>query len=138
MTLLRPQRGAIPSPVPSAVSAPSWEGLRQAQLRFQRCGDCHGITHTPAVLCAHCNSRSLGWETSAGTGAIYSWTVVWRPQMPEFVVPYAPIVVDMDEGWQMLSNLIGCDHEALDVGLGVRVDFHQLNDEITLPYFRPA
>ena len=35
-------------------------------LHFQRCGDCGGITHTPGVLCAHCASRALTWEASAG------------------------------------------------------------------------
>ncbi len=57
---------------------------------------------------------------SAGTGAIYSWTTVWRPPTPAFTVPYVPIVVDMDEGWQMLSCLVGCEHDAAAVGWGCR------------------
>jgi uncharacterized OB-fold protein len=105
---------------------------------FQRCADCDGITHTPAVMCAHCVSRNLTWERSAGTGAVYSWTTVWRPQTPAFTIPYTAVIVDVDEGWQMLSNLIGCEHDAVDVGMRVEVEFHPLNDEITLPYFRPS
>lgn len=139
MTLLEPQRGAIPVPVPSLFSRPYWEGCAAGELRFQRCEDCGGITHTPAMVCAHCASRRLVWEASAGTGSVYSWTTVWRPQTPEFVVPYVAIIVDMDEGWQMLSNLIGCEHDAVEVGMRVAVEFHPIGDgEITLPYFRPA
>jgi uncharacterized protein len=138
MSILQPQTCDIPKPYPTVVSRPYWDGLRRGELLFQRCGACSGITHTPSIVCAHCSSRSLSWEASAGTGTIYSWTTVWRPQTPAFEVPYTAIVVDMDEGWQILSNLVGCEHDAAQIGMRVRVEFHPLDDEITLPYFRPV
>jgi hypothetical protein len=119
------------------LSQPYWDGCSRHELLFQRCGACGGITHTPAVLCAHCCARELTWETSAGTGTIYSYTIVWRPQTPAFTVPYCPIIVDVDEGWQILSNLIGCGDEAVEVGMRVRVEFHPIPDGFHLPYFRP-
>lgn len=137
MTLLDPQRGAIPLPYPSPVSQPYWDGVTRGVLLFQRCGECGGSTHTPAIVCAHCGARALAWVPSTGRGAVYSWTIVWRPQTPEFTVPYVPIIVDLEEGWQMLSNLIGCAHDAVHVGMPVEVVFHPLAGGITLPYFRP-
>jgi uncharacterized OB-fold protein len=137
MTLLVPQTGDIPRPYPSLLSRPYWEGCQRGELLFQRCADCGGVTHTPALICAHCTSRALSWEASKGTGAVYSWTTVWRPQTPAFVVPYTAVIVDMDEGWQILSNLIGCEHDAVEIGTRVRVEFHPLDENITLPYFRP-
>ena len=83
-------------------------------------------------------TRGWTWEASAGTGAVYSWTTVWRPQMPTFEVPYVAIIVDMDEGWQILSNLIGCEHDAVEIGMRVAVEFHEMEGGFTLPYFRPA
>jgi hypothetical protein len=74
---------------------------------------------------------------SSGHGSVYSWTIVWRPQTPEFSVPYVPIIVELEEGWHMLSNLIGCEHDAVHVGLAVAVAYHPLADGVTLPYFRP-
>ncbi len=138
MTLLQPQTGNIPRPFPTVVSRPYWEACQRGELLFQRCAKCHRITHTPAIMCAHCTARELSWEPSAGTGTVYSWTTVWRPQTPAFTVPYTAVIVDMDEGWQMLSNLIGCEHDAVHVGMRVQVEFHALDEEITLPYFRPA
>jgi uncharacterized OB-fold protein len=138
MTLLRAQNGAIPRPKPSSLSQPFWDGLALGELRFQRCGECGGATHTPALVCAVCGSRDVAWEASAGRGVISSWTTVWRPQTPEFVVPYVPIVVDVHEGWQILSNLVGCDHEAVAAGMAVQVELHRLDDGVTLPYFRPV
>lgn len=138
MTLLRPQTGPIPRPRPSLQSQPFWDGARRRQLVFQRCGECQAPTHTPALVCSRCGAGSLSWEASSGRGVVYSWTTVWRPQTPAFTVPYTPIIVDVEEGWQMLSNLIGCEHDAAQVGLRVQVEFHRLDDDITLPYFRPA
>jgi uncharacterized OB-fold protein len=138
VTLLKPQTGDIPVPYPGVWSRPFWEGCARGELLFQRCADCNGITHTPAVMCAHCTGRNLSWERSAGTGSVYSWTTVWRPQTPAFEIPYVPIIVDVDEGWQILSNLVGCEHDAVEVGMPVQVEFHRLNDDVTMPYFRPA
>jgi hypothetical protein len=82
-------------------------------------------------------SRHLDWEVSGGLGSIYSWTVAWRAQSPAFTTPYAPVIVELDEGFQMISNLVNCEAEEIDVGMRVRVLFHPLASR-TLPYFEPA
>lgn len=137
MSVLRPQAGPIPRPRPTLQSRPFWQGLAREELLFQRCADCGEAIHTPAMVCSGCGGRSLRWVASRGRGVVYSWTVVWRPQTPAFAVPYAPIIVDMEEGWQILSNLVGCEPGVAAVGLPVEVEFHRLDDELTLPYFRP-
>ncbi len=137
MTQLAPQTGNIPRPFASVVSQPYWDACARGELMFQRCAACNGITHTPAVMCAHCSARDLTWERAAGTGTVYSWTTVWRPQTPDFTVPYTAVIIDMDEGWQMLSNLIGCEHDAAAIGMRVAVEFHPITDGVMLPYFRP-
>jgi uncharacterized OB-fold protein len=138
VTTLQPQTGAIPLPTPSELSRPFWDGCNRGELLFQRCGACGRATHTPAYICAHCTSPALTWERSAGTGSVYSWTTVWRPQMPAFEVPYVAIIVDLDEGWQFLSNLIGCEVDDVEVGMRVEVEFHPVEGGFQLPYFRPA
>jgi uncharacterized OB-fold protein len=57
--------------------------------------------------------------------------------MPSFAVPYVAIIVTMDEGWQILSNLVGCEHDAVEIGTRVEVEFHEMEDGFTLPYFHP-
>ena len=135
---LVPQPATIPRPYPSAVSEPYWEGAKRGELLFQRCGACGHAEFDPAILCRKCGSRDLAWERSAGLGTVYSWTVVWRPQQPSFVVPYAPAIVDMDEGYQILANVVGCDVADLAVGQRVTVEFHPVAEGYALPYFRPV
>jgi uncharacterized OB-fold protein len=63
---------------------------------------------------------------------------VWRPQTPAFEVPYVVAIVDVDEGYQMMTNIVGCKPDDVRVGMRVEVEFRRMSDEITLPYFRPA
>ncbi len=137
MTMLRPQAGDIPLPHPGSVSAPYWEGCAVGELRFQRCTRCGGATHTPAIMCAHCTATDLTWEVSSGLGEVYSWTTVWRPSTPAFEVPYVPLIVAMEEGWHMLADLVGCEHDEVRIGLPVAVEFFPHPGGITLPYFHP-
>jgi uncharacterized OB-fold protein len=138
MSLLQQQTGHIPLPEPTSISEPFWDGCREHKLLFQRCKECGHPNFDPVAACRRCLSTNLDWEESRGEGSVYSWTVVWRPQTPAFTVPYAVIIIDMDEGYQMLSSLIDCDSGVLAKGLRVEVDFREMSDTITLPYFRPV
>ncbi len=80
----------------------------------------------------------MGWEASSGRGQLYSWTVVWRPQTPAFEVPYAPAIVEMDEGHWVLAAVVDCELEDLREGMALEVLFQPMGDRITLPYFRPV
>jgi uncharacterized OB-fold protein len=44
----------------------------------------------------------------------------------------------MEEGWFILSNLVGCEDDAVAIGLRVEVVFHSSggDDDIVLPYFQ--
>jgi uncharacterized OB-fold protein len=95
------------------------------------------VVHIPAPVCTTCFGPDLEWTDSSGRGTIYSFTVVWRPQTPAFTVPYVVAIVEMEEGWYTLTNIVECPHEEVAIGLPVEVVFIPMNEEITLPMFRP-
>lgn len=134
---LRPQAGPVPH-ASSHVSGPFWEGCRSHQLRYQRCDACGLANFPPTEHCRQCLSDRISWQQSSGCGEIYSWTVVYRPVTAEFEPPYAPAIITMDEGYQMLTNVVGVPPEDLDVGMPVRVEFHAVGPDVTLPYFTGA
>lgn len=137
MTALVARTEGIGVPAPSAQSRPYWEGLRLGELRYQRCDTCEAANFGPGLVCRQCRSRSLTWAVSGGVGSVYSWTVVWRPQLPTIEVPYAPAIIRLDEGYDMVSALVGLDHTELHDGLRVRVEFHPVSDIITMAFFSP-
>ena len=131
---LQPQTESVPH-ASSQVSMPFWRGCRDGELRYQRCESCGLSNFPPTEHCRQCLSAELRWTPSEGLGEIYSWTVVHRPVSPEFEPPYAPAIITMDEGYQMLTNIVGVAPEDLAVGLRVRVQFHAVGPDLTLPYF---
>lgn len=129
---------SIPLPRPTALSKPHWDGCREGVLRVQRCDDCESYVFIPQPVCTFCMSTHLSWVESCGRGELYSYTVVHRPQQPVFEVPYTVAVVELEEGFYMLSNLTDVDADAVEIGMPLEVSFRQMSDEITLPFFRPA
>jgi uncharacterized OB-fold protein len=60
--------------------------------------------------------------------------------VPGFTPPYAIAVVELAEGPRMMTNIIDCPQtpEALVLDMPLTVAFATMDDEITLPLFRPA
>ena len=136
--LLAPHPPGFPVPRPSARSEPFWRGCREGRLVLPLCPSCGARALRAFAVCPRCAGAVLGWEESTGRGTLYSWTVVWRPPHPAFVVPYAPAVVALDDGWWMLSAVVGCTPEELRDGLPLQAEFHPASDDLVLPYFRPV
>ena len=131
---LRPQTGPVPH-ARSQVSVPFWQGCQSEELRYQRCAACGLANFPPTENCRQCLSAELRWTPSAGVGEIYSWTVVHRPVTAEFEPPYAPAIITLDEGYQMLTNVVGIASDDLTIGMRVQVQFHNVGADLTLPYF---
>ena len=127
----------IPLPQPTPLSRPHWDGCREGVLRVQRCGDCDAYVFVPQWFCPRCQSEALAWVESSGRGTVYSLTTVYRPQRPEFEVPYTVAIVELEEGVHMLTNLVDCAIEDCRIGMPVQVTFQKMSDDITLPMFRP-
>ena len=125
---------AFPVPEPSAVSAPFWAATEQHQLTMQRCGSCDSLVWYPRFVCPHCGGFSLAWEELSGRGVVYAVSVHHRPAHPAFAerVPYSVVLVDLDEGVRMMSNVFGT---VPAVGDAVSVAWLPLADGRNLPTF---
>ena len=136
--LLQPQAAELPHAAPSRLTAVFWDACRRSELLFQRCGRCEAANFPPTEFCRQCLAREHQWERSSGHGTLYSWTVVHRPVTAEFEPPYAPAIVTLDEGYQMLTNVVGVAPDDLAIGMRVCVQFHAVGPDVTLPYFTGA
>lgn len=130
----------IPHPDPAPLEAPFWEACRAHQLRIQRCTNCGAFRHHPRPRCPTCRSDAHEWTPVRGTGTVHSWTICYPPVLPGYAdrVPYNAVVVRLDEGVFLVSNLVDCDDDAIEVDMRVEVVFVDVDDELTLPRFRPA
>lgn len=129
-----------PLPEITPESRPFWDGCRRHELLVQRCRRCGERQHYPRGVCASCWSADLDWQPSTGRGRIYTFTVVHRTQARGFrdELPYVLAWVELDEGVQMLANIVTPDPEALTIGGAVRVVFEDVSETLSIPRFEPA
>jgi uncharacterized OB-fold protein len=113
---------------------------RNRALCFQRCTGCGRWRHVPRLCCSRCGSWDWEWARSSGRGKVFTWTVVARPMHPAFArdAPYAPAVIELEEGVRMVSWVVDCPPEELATGMPVAVIFEDVTDAVTLPKFRRA
>jgi len=125
-----------PLPPVTAETRPFWEGAAAGELRYQACLACGRAQFYPRVLCAACGGTDLAWLHSRGEGTVYAVTVVYRAPSPAFRadVPYAVALVDLDEGFRMLANIVGGDPERVAIGDRVTVVFERRGG-VTVPQF---
>jgi uncharacterized OB-fold protein len=130
-------RRARPQPTPETQHF--WDGTRAGELRLQRCNACGEAYFPPRPFCPACAARDVAVFRAAGRGRLFSYVIHHRP-VPGFTPPYAIAVVELDEGPRMMTNITGCPQtpEALQLDMALEVAFEKLDDEITLPLFRPA
>ena len=130
----------FPMPLPTLDNQEFWDKCREHKLVLRRCRACHTFSHPPRPTCPVCTSADLEWVESPGQGRVYTYTVTRQAVHPALSdkLPWAIVEVELDEGVHMISNLVDWDPEGIEIDMQVEVVFEKLDDEITLPKFRPA
>jgi uncharacterized protein len=138
--MLETQEYKLPLPLPGPDDQPFWEGAKRHELLLQRCTECGTLRFWGRPMCQECNSFDSEAVPASGRGTIWSFTTThhafsrsWRD-----AVPYTVLVVKLDEGPRLTSNLVDADPATIKVGDPVEVVFDDVTPEITLPKFRPV
>jgi uncharacterized OB-fold protein len=129
-------------PAPDSLTSFFWDGAREHKLLIQQCHSCGRFQHPPEPVCHHCLSFDLGAGEVSGRGTIYSFEIAAQALHPWFAdkIPYVIAVVELAEqaGLKLLTNIVDADLDAIEVGGPVQVTWRQLDEEFTLPVFRPG
>jgi uncharacterized OB-fold protein len=125
---------SLPVPEPTAVSAPFWDATRRRELTMQRCNTCNRLVWYPRFVCPHCGGLTLQWERLSGNGVVYAVSLHHRAALPALAdkVPYSVVLVDLDDGVRLMSNVFG---PTPAVGDRVGVAWTPLDDGRNLPVF---
>lgn len=117
-----------------------WESVKKHELSFQKCADCGVFVHPPRPMCPHCQSLNKQWAPSSGKGEIYSFVTVAFPNAsyPGIKVPYSVILVEMDEGVRVVSNIVDVEPQDVRIGMPVEVVYDDVDEELTLFKFRKS
>lgn len=116
-----------------------WEGARAGKLLIQRCKGCATLRHPPGPVCPSCHS--FEWDTveASGRGTVYSFVVMHYPEVAPFDHPNPIVLVELEEGTRLISQIVGIAPGDVKIGQAVQVEFNTFNDgELVLPQFRPV
>jgi uncharacterized OB-fold protein len=144
-----PGSPAPAGPAPPAATAPMrplvtpdtaffWVGTAAGELRIQRCESCGALRHPPGPCCPACGSLNQGYVVAAGTGEVFSYVVHHHPPVPGKRLPMVVALVQLPEGVRMVGEMPGVTPDLVRIGLPVRATFVRVDDELTLPAWRPA
>jgi len=106
---------------------------------LQRCLACGRLIYYPRPACPHCLSAEYEWVEMRGTGSVYTYAIVWRPQHEFFndLVPIVLATIELTEGPLVVTSTVNCAPEEIEIGMPVRVVFDRVNDDVALPKFEP-
>ena len=128
---------------PEPDTEPFWEATKRHELSFQTCDACDQVIFYPRRHCNACGSDRTTWRVSKGEGVVYTYSVIMQSRHPAFsgLGAYAVGYVDLDEGFRIMTNIVGVDDPTSDIecGMRVRVRWEDQGDgEVSLPMFEPA
>ena len=109
--------------------------LDRGQLAYQFSPEADAPVFFPRVICPKTGSDRLEWRVSAGLGTVHATTVVH----PQKGTPYNVALIDIDEGFRMMSRVEDVPPEQVRIGMRVRFRVHRpAGDEPACPVFTPV
>ena len=119
-------------------STPFWEGVKESKLLIQKCKGCGQILHPPRPMCPTCHSTESEYVQASGKGKIYSHTTYQKSPHKGFKAPYSVVLVELDEGPRLISNMVDVKPEDIKIGMPVQVVYEKIDDKLTLFKFKKA
>ena len=130
---------SMPPPLADATTLPFWEAAAEHRLVVQCCTDCGQTRLPPSPVCAECQSDQAEWQELPGQGEVYSYTLVHRPLAAGQTLPFVIAVISLEGsgGLRMISNVVGIEPEAVQIGMPVELVWEDMSDQLAVPRFRP-
>ena len=115
-----------------------WEGCDRGELLAERCSVCSKFRFPPRPMCPHCHSLKRDHVKLSGRGTVYSWIRPRHPQPVGFAEPPVVALIDLEEGFRIVSNLVGIEFEKVTPALPVQVEFEPTMGNRKVPVFKPS
>lgn len=129
-----------PLPRVNETTRPYWDAAREGRLSIQRCRGCRTWICYPRAWCPSCWSTDLEWADASGRGRVVTYSIVHQAPFESYAgdAPYVLAVVKLDEGPQMMANVLEVDPAKMAIDMPVEVTFETRTGGFAVPQFRPA
>jgi hypothetical protein len=108
-----------------------WREIPQRyRMEAERCKKCGKIYFPPRVICSECKSREFEILKLKGEGKLLTYTVI-RVAPSAFVdqTPYAMGIVKLDDGVNLLAQIVDCEPDQLQIGMKLKLEFRKIQQD---------
>ncbi len=127
------QQRNIPSPSMSVENKDFWGAANEGKLMVPRCKDTGKFFWYPRNISPYTLSKNVEWVAASGKGTIYTYSIMRRAD-PNYAIAY----VTLEEGVTMMTNIVDCDFDSLEIGQAVELAFYETENGQKVPVFKPA
>ena len=129
----------VMAPFVSVETEEFWAATAEGRLLLKRCDACAHVIWYPRGICPDCHSTETSWFEASGNGEIYTFTVNHKGDGPwKEVAPYILAYVQLDEGPRVMTNIVDCDVDTVEIGQRVTAVWDDTGQGNALLRFRPA
>jgi uncharacterized OB-fold protein len=124
-------------PIVDRDNAFFWEAAKRGELVTRVCDRCGHSEFPPAPMCPNCHGLTWTEKKLSGRGTVSGWLKIHHPPMPIFTYPLRIVTVKLEDGPELISNLLDADQVEDPTDLAVEVVFAPTRGGWKLPLFRP-
>ena len=125
-------------PKPRSFSKAYWDATREKRLLVQYDKRSAKYQFFPRATSIYDGHRDLDWQEVSGKGEIFSYTIAYRARPPfQGHEPFVIGLVTLDEGVNVMANIVHCDRDRLNIGLRVKPFWAPLSNGTHLLMFEP-
>jgi uncharacterized protein len=126
------------APLPRSFSKTYWDATREKKLLLQYDPKVGRYQFYPRATGIATGNRKLEWREVSGKGEIFSFTVARRTREPfRGHEPFLIVLVTLEEGVNVMANMVDCAMEEMKIGLRVKPYWAPLPNGTHLLMFTP-
>jgi uncharacterized OB-fold protein len=126
------------APPSHTFSKPYWDGTRERKLLLQYDPATKRYQFYPRPTGLASGRRKLEWREVSGKGEVFTYTVARRTREPfRGHEPFLIAMVTLDEGVNVMANMVDCRLDEIRIGLRVKPYWAPLPNGTNLLMFTP-
>lgn len=103
---------------------------KRYRMEAGKCKKCNTILFPQRLTCPDCQGRDFSKINLSGKGELATFTIIRvAPQGFSDLSPFAVAIVKLDEGIQVMGQVVDCDPEELKIGDRVVTQFRRMNED---------
>lgn len=115
-----------------------WKEACNEKLVAEKCSDCGEFRFPPRPMCPSCHSVNREPTQLSGKARVVSWIKPVHPPSFGFTEPPTAAIVELEEGFRMVTNIVDIPFEDVKAGMEVEVTFADTMKDKKVPVFRPT